>query len=861
MRAFPRLRVLLAALIGTFLLGSDSAGDWRSVAFAAQTENETAAASPTLKNPGAGSPFKPLGQRRKKLRTGNAYSITMAEEALAADQVPRMVSGHPRLLLRPEAWKYGLSLAQLRERAKQEPWAGQVARDMKKPPDHPSSSGVITHRALLYLITGDESLVPRIVERVLAAKPRYNTGGGLVETALWYDWIYNSPSVTDEERRMMADKIAEVALECAKVYESGHAFDIWTHRGSPGWTSDVLVAGLVLDDHPEAEKLRRWGMGYFKKNYFRAWQHNDGSWMHGGSSYNIGLIMPEIIACWASAVEGEDIYEVIRRDYGNWLEGHLHYMMSEVLPDKTRSDAVAWDYNPPGLRIKGRKAYWPIARACGNPEFYAFQRWLGEDPKSGFYGRLIRILFYDQETAEKKPGVTLDGPFVRLWGRHGPGYLQMRDKGWAPDATVIEFKCGDWVWTHSQANHNNSFWIFHKGRLAVQGGSYGLDKCWHGGTGSHYFTQSISSNTMLIFQPGEFAHPGGPRAGDLEEPGVIANPGGQRMRWACGQTCFTFDEYLRRKSEESNIEAGLFETGDITAFEHAPDYSYTYVSGDATMAYNNPKYCYDYTNHKTGRSRKNRPKIDLFTRSMVYLTGTNDLVIFDRVQSLDSSWRKAWLCHFQGKPEVVGGGPLRSEVPGHIEDFSGDIVQMTWKDGVLKPPDPKDPGRLFIKTFLPKDHFIRRIGGDGYEAWWNGKNRTGDGHKILNKVDAGRWRIEVSPSIPSKFDNFLHLIHICDAKTESMPASEMIEADGREMVGVSVGGWLVLFGRKGQIEGEVSYRSPKGRTENLVVDLKPGARYRVEGVAGGETELMVGREGTLRYRTQGATTVRLRPAG
>ena len=235
------------------------------------------------------------------------------------------------MLLRTSPWKYGLSLGQLRERACMEPWAAQVAKDMKKPPDHSFMSGTIIHRALLYLITNDESLVPKIVELILSAKPRYNLGGGLVEVALCYDWIYNSPSITKDQLRQMADKIAEVALECAKIFESGHAFDIWTHRASPGWASDVLAAGLVLDDHPDATKLRSWGMGYFKKNYFRAWQHNDGSWMHGGSSYNIGLIMPQVIAYWASAVKGEDVYETIKQDYGNWLEGHLLYMMAEVL--------------------------------------------------------------------------------------------------------------------------------------------------------------------------------------------------------------------------------------------------------------------------------------------------------------------------------------------------------------------------------------------------------------------------------------------------------------------------------------------------------------------------------------------------
>lgn len=822
--------------------------------FVSMTLNTVAAAGDTI------STFRVLGPRRKQLRNGNAFAVTMAEEALPLEQLPRMVQGHPRLLIRKAPWKYGLSLDQLRQRARTEPWARQLAIDYKKPPDHPSSAAAITHRALLYLITGDESLVPRIVERVLAAKPSFNSGGGLLSITLWYDWIYNSSSIRDGQRRAMADRIAEVALECARIYESGHAFDIWTHRGAPGWASDVLAAGLVLDDHPDAAKLRSWGMGYFKRNYFRAWQHNDGAWMHGGSSYNIGMIMPQILAYWASAVEGEDIYQVIRRDYGDWLYGHLRYMMAEVLPDKTRSDAVAWDYNPKGLRIKGRDFYWTVARAYGDPDFYAFQRWLGQDPKSGPYGRLIRILFYDETIDGKETKDPPMGAFAKLWGRHGPGYVQMRNKGWAPDGTVIEFKTGDFVWTHSHVNHNNAFWIYSKGRLAVQGGSYGLDKCFHGGTGSHYFTQSISTNTMLIFQPGEFTHAGGARAGDLVGPNMIANPGGQRLRWYCGQTCFTFDEYLRRKVEESDVEAGLFETGDITAFESAEDQSYSYVSGDATMAYNNPRFSYWQRDRKSGKIWQNQPKIDLFARSMIYLPGVSNLVIFDRVNSLDPSWRKAWLCHFQGKPEISGGEATAAEVPGHIEDFIGGTVKATWADGVLKPPDTGDPGRLFVHTLLPRKFMVRRIGGDGYEAWANGKNRTGDDKKILNTVDAGRWRIEISPAEPRKYDVFLHLLHIGNTRTARMPAAELIESEDGKMTGLSTGGWVVLFGRNGSTQGEVVYRAPGGRVENLVVDLGKGVPYNVSGIQGGARRMISSSEGTLRFASGGPITVRISPA-
>ena len=48
---------------------------------------------------------------------------------------------------------------------------------------------------------------------------------------------------------------------------------------------------MLDDDHPDAKKLRSWGMGYFKRNYFRGWQHNDGCWLHGGSTYNVAFVV------------------------------------------------------------------------------------------------------------------------------------------------------------------------------------------------------------------------------------------------------------------------------------------------------------------------------------------------------------------------------------------------------------------------------------------------------------------------------------------------------------------------------------------------------------------------------------------
>jgi hypothetical protein len=126
---------------------------------------------------------------------------------------------------------------------------------------------------------------------------------------------------------------AKVANTCAKVLESEWAFGIWSHRRAPGWASDVLTAGLVLDDdHPEAGKLRSWGLGYLIRNYFRSRRHNGGAWLHDGSSYNVGLMMPKVIARPAGAAKGPDSYDVIRRNYGDWLQGHADYLLTDAFP-------------------------------------------------------------------------------------------------------------------------------------------------------------------------------------------------------------------------------------------------------------------------------------------------------------------------------------------------------------------------------------------------------------------------------------------------------------------------------------------------------------------------------------------------
>ncbi len=771
---------------------------------------------------------------------------TCAEVALPEDKLPKVVEGHPRLLLRTKSWKYGLSLAELRERAGKEPWKSLLNR-WKKP-----KYGA--RCALYYLATEDESVVPGLIKEILdVRKVGYGMGG---EPFIIYDRIYNSPKITKEQRKKIVAKLVDLGTKSGHLLEGANCGDIWRHRGGGG--IDVLAAGLVLHgEHPEGKKLLRWALGYWRAAYLPAYQRSGGGWLGGGASYaGAAHQLSKGLAMWASATE-EDVYQLIREKYGNFLEGQMYYWMYNIFPDGTRTESIGTDRTPWKLYGGG---YELISRAYNNPDGYRFLRWLNKNRAADRGGIDPRnsVLHYDEKVDKMPPSDAFTKPSTRVWGRSGMGYVQMRSKGWAKDSTVIEFKSGDFLNNHQHHTNQNSFYIYHKGRLALHTGmydSFGRSDHW-----DYYYRRSIASNTMLVFQPGEFRHGKSPVA--EKDGGRVHEPGGQ----ACGSMArnnFTQKEYMWHVQNDPR-----YDMGEITAFEHAADYSWSYVCGDATNAYNNPR------NTTGGETRKggggwlaNRPKIDQFTRSMIYIPANNHLVIFDRVNALEASYRKAWLLHSLGKPEV-GGKLIKAKVPGHIEDFDGDVTRITWTGGFWKPPTGKDdPGRLFVRTLLPKKHYIRRIGGKGYRYWSHGKNWPpswhGHGPDLGRKdgrgQDAGNWRIEVSPAEPAKFDNFLHLIHICDTKTEKIDKATLITAEGEKMLGLASKGWLVMFGKKRAVKGEVVYKAPKGKTEHLVVDLKRGAKYKVSGIAGGAKEMAVSKEGVLRFATEKAGTVKLVP--
>jgi hypothetical protein len=168
--------------------------------------------------------------------------------------------------------------------------------------------------------------------------------------------------------------------------------------------------------------------------------------------------------------------------------------------------------------------------------------------------------------------------------------------------------------------------------------------------------------------------------------GYFPEFGGQRSCYqspeiGSAETCFTFEKYLARKNSPP-----FFETGNIKAYEATDTYSY--VFGDATMAYNNPAFAYE----------GNKPKLDLFTRQLVFLD-KKYILIYDRVNSLNPAFDKRWLLHSIEEP-ITGTQELEVKDPLHDVTYGAGRIRIDNGDG-----------GLYIQTLFANEFMLRKVGG------------------------------------------------------------------------------------------------------------------------------------------------------
>jgi len=772
-------------------------------------------------------------------------TVTNSKEETATDTVDLRLltisSEHPRIYITTQ------KLASLKKRAvpSNSKWT-----QLKAEAD--DSNGEMHAKALVGLITGTASYCDDAIDNALtliADSNDYSTKAG--DVALVYDYCHDC--LTSTEQTTFINYFNTWGDDTPKDEDSSGWGNYWPRYGY----SYALMGLATYGDNPRAKE---WIDEYRHRRYrdtdllMLDYISKGGAWPEG-MVYDWVANHPRVKAleAWATST-GENLFESTP-----WFENRLGYLLLHHWPGV--SDQWGYYYHPyigTGDSERNRGSMFNygrimtlilIERFSDTSLAAQLQAYLSASLVNNSMDFLSHeeFLWYD-------PDLDSTVPSLLTHYAEGTGTLFMRS-GW-PDgaadtdtsATYITFQSGDHFCYHQHFDQN-SFTLFKYDPLAVDSGVYSQE-----GTSNHdinYYVRTIAHNTLVVYNPSEdFSH---------SRPDASSNDGGQRSVYPSTRSPETV-EYFQQ-------HATHYDTGDMLRFENGV--RYTYALGDATKAYNNPTYNQAMDAGLSG----NIPKVNRFQREFIYLrpetTGGSDyIVMYDRVGVVSSDFsgeNTKLLFHTLGEPMV--NGTAQSISLGETLYSGADLAIAT-----------SGNGKLFIKTILPKNCYIRKVGGrenkafwvfDGNYDWhWDTSENQPRPNNNFEDTPYGEWRLELEPPDTALDHNFLTLLYPSSSSTTTMPETTTIEGNGMsglEIVDQTLNR-VVLFSSDTTGEsptGVITYTCEQGKlSDHILVDLVPSTQYKMETTRDNGVRnitLTPDTKGTYQVSSEGVLTYMLGP--
>ena len=350
------------------------------------------------------------------------------------------------------------------------------------------------------------------------------------------------------------------------------------------------------------------------------------------------------------------------------------------------------------------------------------------------------------------------------------------------------------------ANHEHrdcgDFQIYHKGMLLGSSGTYSGYGCDHD---RNYYKQTISKNSILVYNSN--------LKDSIVKNKVWRYSGGQRIDADCVKGHMdTLEEWM---TSPNYNHARLLYGGCKTVKDESgrEEYRYSYIAGDITNAYDRETVS-GVKRHMVSFMTDNR------VNPMVF-------VIFDKITSVDASYKKTLLFHTQNQPltKAVNGKPCS-------------VVTNLMS-------------RLYIQSlFTEVDHTF--VGGKDRECWVVDRNEPFDfpgrveGALAAYHAENGFGRIEISPKEQSRENTLLTVMYVgphtdcspyLNLDTNILqPYHEAVALESETVIGTAILGHAVLFARDGEyITKDFSIEIPAGTKKCLVFGLKSGKWQTADG--------------------------------
>jgi glycopeptide antibiotics resistance protein len=566
---------------------------------------------------------------------------------------------------------------------------------------------------MAYIEPGSQDL-SLLHRRLLAMKYSYR-GEQAKPIAHAYDWLYDQWD--DTQRVALREKLAEGVEYLVNLIRQDRLspYNVYLYN-SP--FQALLAANLALySDDPRGELNMRFTYDLWKHRVLPAWRQvmgRNGGWHEGGEYVGIGIgqAIYQAPAMWRSAT-GEDLFKT-----ESALRGFLDFIAYRKRPDGTDFrwgdagffDRIVPDLIPMALEYRHAAAY-NIRPPNARPQ-----------PSSWPWGPLTDATLLNPEASKRLP-------LAKYFDGIG---LVVARSDWAPDSTYVTFKAGDNFWSHSHLDQG-AFTLYKGGELALDSGFYGPKY----GSDHHmnYAYQSIAHNLITVTDPDDDAPSNG------KNVRMIANDGGQRRigsGWGLASAPIDLNEWLDQRD--------LYHTGTLQRYFEGHD-SVVAVA-DITPAYTNNQSGTGEFSHRTRR-------VERMWRTFIYDRASDVVIVRDLVKSTRAEFRKRWMLHTQTEPHISG------------QDFFVTLPSDTRHE--------QSGGKLTAHVLLPDNARLEKVGGPGFEFFVDGKNHDENGTlaaAIMKKgptIEAGSWRMEVSPPLQQHNDEFLVALIPRSASSSSLP--------------------------------------------------------------------------------------------
>lgn len=640
------------------------------------------------------------------------------------------------------------------------------------------AASYIESKAFYYAIYGDENTgraaideLKEVLEGNSGVEYDYNSAGEAIYlTGVVYDWCY--PLLTAEDKAYFQNQVINLASHTAPSWPPTHGSAVMSHSAEGNLMRDLLCAAIAM--YEDNDEIYQNVMGRFFSEYVdaRKFMYEGGYFFPGlhylSYRYQWEIISTKLIdaAYGIKSVYGEKQKDIIysalysRRPDGSFLKSgdnafNNHYFGSRSHINLRALLYTASYFDDPYINGEAQKlaGIYNFNQTNVNQTVTPVEFLIMSDPD------------VDTKSVSELPLTRFFGsPYGAMIARTG------WDEGVGSGAVVAEMKVVENQFNEHQHLDAGAFQIYYKGGLANDTGYYqaayyssdGRDTLNDGNTiyaGAHdnnYQSRTIAHNSMLVYDPAEVF---------LSKQGtatsyIIENDGGQERKSKSSApkniTSYNQSPAAWRSGRVMGAEFGASSTN--------PDWSY--LKGDISYAYSD--------------------KVSGYERSFMFLNLKDTpvpaaIMVFDRVESSDPSFKKTWLLHTKNTP-VINGNRIVAEVT-----------------------DNGYNGKLTLDALLPKaDNLSINVteGGEG-DAWVNGTNYYAS--VLPNRInEGGGSRVEISPKAKQNEDFFLNVIQVGDADSDATLDVSPIQSDTH--VGAVIANRTVLFGKeKERISDDISF--------------------------------------------------------